>query len=110
MAATDIDEFGTETDFIQCACSTSEHLVKVVYDPEDNDIYVEVHLHTWRSIFRRIWIGLKYVFGYKSRYGQWDEVIVKPRDYKRLADIFNRAHMEHVKREIDDQARRSNLQ
>ncbi len=110
MTASDIDEFGTETDFVQCACYTNEHLVKVVYEPEENEICIEVHLHTWHSIFRRIWVGLKYVFGYKSRFGQWDTVIVRPGDYKRLADIFNRAHMEHVKREIHDQAQRSNLQ
>lgn len=104
------DSTGMETSFIECACHTSEHLIKVVYDPEDNEMFVEVHLHTWKSIFRRMWVAIKYVFGYKTRFGQWDELIVQPKDYKRLADIFNRAHVEHFKREIDDQARRKNLQ
>jgi hypothetical protein len=39
------------------------------------EVYVHVHL-VRRSFWYRLKYGLKYIFGYKSRYGAWDEFIL----------------------------------
>jgi hypothetical protein len=33
--------------------------------------------------------GIKYIFGYKSRYGAWDEFLLNPEDADKLQDVVN---------------------
>ena len=44
-------------------------------DDEDKLLYTEVHLVTYHNFFKRLWYGLKYAFGHKSRFGAWDEFL-----------------------------------
>lgn len=59
-----------------CSCGSLEHQIFFWYWPEEKNIYLEVHLITHDNFFKRLWAGLKYVFGYKSRFGEWDEFIL----------------------------------
>lgn len=66
---------------IICDCGAPEHQVILTYDPYedeplDQEIWLEFHLNQWRNIFRRLWVAIRYVFGYTSKYGQWDMVIL----------------------------------
>lgn len=67
-----------------CECSSLEHQVIFWYDEEDNELHCEPHLATGRNFFKRLWFGLKYTFGYKSRLGAWDETMFKDEDLKKL--------------------------
>ena len=67
-----------------CECNSLEHQVTFWYDEEDNMLYNEIHLTTNRNFIKRLWYGLKYAFGYKSRYGAWDSTIFKPNDLVKL--------------------------
>lgn len=58
-----------------CSCGSLEHQMMFWYDEEEKLLYTEVHLRTWHNFFRRLWYGLKYAFGYKSRFGAWDEFL-----------------------------------
>jgi len=70
-----------------CECCSLDHQVSFAkFEDEPNTIYVETHLTTHRGFLRRLWYGLKYAFGYKSRYGAWDEIILEE---KSLADLRN---------------------
>ncbi|MFW6281297.1 MAG: hypothetical protein ACOC1O_00705 [bacterium] len=71
-----------------CKCESPEHQVLIWYDEEDGDFYCEPHLTTHRNFFQRLWYGLKYAFGYKSKYGSWDEMIFKEEDLKELRDFL----------------------
>jgi hypothetical protein len=44
-------------------------------DDDDKLLYTEVHLRTYHNFFKRLWYGLSYAFGYKSRFGAWDEFL-----------------------------------
>ena len=48
-----------------------------------------VHLIPESNIFKRIWIGIKYIFNHKSRYEYFDEFILKKSDADRLQKIIN---------------------
>lgn len=48
-----------------------------------------VHLIPESNIFKRIWIGIKYIFNHKSRYEYFDEFIFKKSDADRLQKIIN---------------------
>jgi hypothetical protein len=39
------------------------------------------------GFWRRFVSGMKYIFGYKCRYGQWDEFIFKPEHSKQLREF-----------------------
>ena len=72
-----------------CECSSREHQIVMQYDEEDNSIYCHIHL-TKNNFWNRLIIGIKYIFGYKSRYGQWDEFIWMPSHVEKLKELFNK--------------------
>lgn len=70
-----------------CECNSPEHQLIVRKDNEDNVIYLHVHLIK-RGFLRRLIIGIKYIFGHRSIYGEWDEFIFKEEDLKRVKELF----------------------
>lgn len=84
--------FNTKEHFIVCACRDLEHMMRFQYFADDEDIeriiYFETHLRTWRNIFRRYWEAVKYLWGYKSRYGEFDEVLMDKEEVKKLVDYL----------------------
>lgn len=73
-----------ERQILICKCHSPEHQVLFWYDEEDKDLYCELHLTTHRNFFKRLWYGLKYAFGYNSRYGAWDSTIFKEEELEKL--------------------------
>lgn len=70
---------------VHCECHSAEHQVSfVILEHEPDVVYMEIHLTTYRSFWKRLVYGLKYAFGYKSKYGAWDEIILSD---KKLAEI-----------------------
>lgn len=62
-----------------CTCSSSEHVVIFHAEDDDegvhNEVYLSIHLAK-KPFFIRLWFALKYVFGYKCRYGNFEEIIL----------------------------------
>lgn len=61
--------------YVACSCLSSEHTLRYMYcdDMDGGDLlWTSVYLNNYRSVMKRIWIAIKYVFGYKSRYGHFD--------------------------------------
>lgn len=63
------------TELILCECHSPEHQIILTYWPDDNEICATIHLASipW---YKRIVYAFKYIFGYKSKYGAFDEIIV----------------------------------
>lgn len=81
-----------KTEILICECHSTEHQMIFSYDQEVSnewpaEVYAHVHLITHRNIFKRILYAVKYVFGYKCRYGAWDEFIFNKEDVKKLEDL-----------------------
>ena len=74
-------------------CQSLEHQVIFWYDEDEKLLYIEPHLVTYRNFFQRFWAGLKYAFGYKSRFGEFDEVILSPESQKKLRDMLNKIQL-----------------
>ena len=79
-----------EREIFICDCHSLEHQVAFWYDEEDKSLYIEPHLVTHINFFKRLWVGLKYAFGYRSRFGEFDEVVLSPESQKKLRDILNK--------------------
>ena len=77
-----------------CECYNTEHQLIFSYFPEDEsnehkEVYVSVHLTLEYKLWKRIWMAIKYIFGYKSCYGHFDEFIFKKSDADRLQKVVN---------------------
>lgn len=73
-----------EKDFILCSCNNMEHQFTLLHDVEDNELYMIVHLSKV-NLWNRMRNAIKYVFGYNSKYGDWDEFVFTFEDAK----VFN---------------------
>lgn len=76
-----------QAEFFRCRCGNLEHLLHLSYWPGDGpdlDLYVQMNLTTWKNPLRRLWVAFKYVFGYRSRYGAWDEICLRVEDAEHL--------------------------
>ena len=64
-----------EEKLILCVCHSPEHQMIISYDEEDNLAYAEIHLNP-DTFFKRIKNAVKYIFGHRSIYGDFDEMII----------------------------------
>lgn len=74
-----------------CACNNIEHQIIMRYWENDVNplVYASVYLSKERNVFKRIWKGLKYIFGHTSNYGDFDEFIFKSDDADTLQEVVD---------------------
>jgi len=75
------------THYFDCGCGSFEHTIRFSLNKEEGEIYTDVFLNQYRHFWKRVWIGIKYAFGYKCRYGHWDCWILDKSDVTRLRDM-----------------------
>lgn len=75
--------------FVSCDCRSPEHLLRFTFDTEEKQIYATIHLADWKTLRKRLWTAVKYVAGYKSKYGHYDEVLISRKEAKALRDNLN---------------------
>jgi len=87
-----------ETKYFECACFSPEHTIRFVIDNdlEDPSLYLEVQLIQYRNFFQRIWVAIKYIFGYRSSCGHWDCWMLDQRDTAGIIDLLQK-HQELMK-------------
>ena len=73
-----------------CSCYSTEHTLRWSYDTSEKEFYTEVFLNQYRSFFKRVWIAVKYVFGYKCRYGHWDCTLLNENEAIKLRDFIDK--------------------
>ena len=82
-----------------CQCGDPSHQFIISADKETTEwpcAFVSVHLNREHNIFKRIWTAIKYIFGSRCIYGDFDEVIINPNDADRLQKVvdFLKEHQE----------------
>lgn len=70
-----------------CKCYSPEHQVLFRWFDDDEEVYMEVLLNPEYKWWKRVWIAIKYIFGYKCKYGMFDEVILNKEDVPKLEKI-----------------------
>ncbi len=83
-----------EYEYFSCDCGTPDHIFRIMYftdskEAEDDYLFCSVHL-TRGSFWRRLKNGLRYIFGFDSRYGQWDEVLLGKEEALRLRNVCDK--------------------
>lgn len=74
----------TVNELFICQCYNTEHQLIFSYNKDWEEVFVSVHLIPESNILRRVWNGIKYIFGHRSCYGHFDEFIFKKSDANRL--------------------------
>jgi len=75
----------------RCVCGTLEHhLIWCFDDKHDPEyLYLSVHVNPYYSWYKRIWIGLKYIFGSKFVDGHYDELMLDRAKVVKMRDKLN---------------------
>lgn len=71
--------------YLECECSTPEHTVRFLRDEDYTYITFFLGTGPW---YKRVVTAVKYVFGYKCRYGHFDEVILGSDKVRELVEIL----------------------
>lgn len=84
-----------ETRIYFCACCSFEHqlIFNHTHDEYDNDLTLYVHLDH-RPFFTRVKQAIKHIFGYKSRFGTYDEFIFTKENLVDLKEFINKIDLE----------------
>lgn len=67
-----------------CACASAEHIL-ILNDEFSDYLYLQIHLAP-QPFFKRLVNGVRYIFGGRSKYGDFDEIIFTPGSALELSD------------------------
>ncbi len=97
-----------ERTYIDCQCDSAEHTLRFTsYEWGDGppDLCLEVFLATHEGFWERCWVALKYICGYKCKYGHFDSAVIKRTQLPKLQTIISdyiEMHNKFVKSIKDD--------
>ena len=79
-----------ERELLICSCENTEHQIVFSWFEDDDvaNVYATIHLRK-KSFWTRFKYGIKYIFGYQSKYGAFDEFIFNPSDAIKLRKVVN---------------------
>jgi hypothetical protein len=68
-------QLGPQQKWINCTCLTAQHSLRMMYFPQEPHMSLDICLEKV-SFWRRIWIGIKYIFGLGAFDGGFSEVVI----------------------------------
>lgn len=77
-----------EKEILTCVCSSVQHQIVIRYETDENQVYANIYLADL-PIGKRILNAVKYIFGYKSKYGDFEEFIFDKRRYSSFRECSN---------------------
>lgn len=79
-----------ENTLVDCVCKSPDHIYLIKFDNDaditERECYIEPHLSTG-NFWERLVQGIKYIFGFKCRYGDFDEIVIDKNTYKPFKQI-----------------------
>lgn len=78
-----------ETKIIPCSCLNPEHHVLYVKEDKEPCVYIYTQLNVEFPWYKRITLGLRYIFGLRNKFGMYNEVIIDESNYYHLKRIIN---------------------
>ena len=77
------------TQILVCNCNSAEHQIVIFRDDEVNLFHCAIHLNSSLNFIQRLILGVKYIFGYHCKYGNWDEFTFDRSHAKVLRELSN---------------------
>lgn len=76
-----------------CQCKMIDHQFCITLldddDPRFVDLSFEPMLNTYLPLHKRIMVAIRYILGYRSRYGLFDSMLISEEDIPRIESIIN---------------------
>lgn len=71
-----------------CGCGDPAHHLLFTLDDEDPQVWLhyQLLLEPW---YKRVWYGLRYIFGHQSRYGMYGELVINESNIDKFQEIIN---------------------
>jgi len=87
-------DYPTKEVFI-CDCFSNEHQLILCYISGDDELDFDMltfqtYLNPTFGFWKRIIVGVRYIFGYKSAYGDWDDYVVNHEDCDKFIYYFQK--------------------
>lgn len=85
-------------ELLLCKCGDVDHQCIIAYDPDEKDpeVFLSIHLVREYNFFKRVGCALRYIFGKRSIYGDFDEILLRPIDAPKLRKV-----VEYLEKETD---------
>ena len=79
-----------KTEFIECECRYKDHVLKIEFENDDDvPIFsVSILMSHYHGFFARIWLAIKYVFGWKCEDSHWDTFIFDEKGANKLDELI----------------------
>lgn len=90
-----IGEIVEDATVICCACGDLEHNMIYRVDRDEPEVWLYFTLNK-ESFFKRLILGIKYIFGYQSRYGMYGEILVDKNNVNHFKKIYD--HVKNFKK------------
>jgi hypothetical protein len=72
--------------YLECDCDSAEHIMRLSYFEDDKDyVYLEIHLSPL-GFWSRLINAAKYIFGYRSAYGDFSDMVLGREKVQQLRD------------------------
>jgi hypothetical protein len=84
-----------QNNYLLCSCKNKEHKVLFFYNVYNPGVYMQVHL-VRKPLLQRLVYAIKYVFGYRSKHGAFDEFVFHPDHSKQLLEVIDHLTDEHL--------------
>lgn len=71
---------------VRCDCNEIDHQIELSWWPKyknEEELYIHYHLQS-EPFWKRVVGAVKYIFGYKSKYGNFGEIVLNKKDVTRL--------------------------
>lgn len=72
--------------YFECDCGDVEHVIRFSYFDDEPEIYVNTYLKK-SNFFKRLWYGIKYIFGFQSKYGAFGETLLHTKQIMELRNF-----------------------
>lgn len=71
--------------YLECECTSPEHTLRIARDEDHTYITFFLEGGPW---WRRLTNAVKYLFGYKCRYGHFDEIVLGEDKVRELVEAL----------------------
>lgn len=89
-----------ENNYFECQCGFDEHRLMLCLDVDTDEphpnLYTSIFMDSEKTFWQRVWTGIKYIFGYRSKYGHFGCWCVDPKDAVRMRELLDK-YIAHAK-------------
>lgn len=100
---TRFDDLNGKHNYFDCICGCMEHVIRFCYYTEEQPEWSLVYLHTGLRpdyrFYKRIWVAIKHVFGFKCKYGDFDETVLDKDAVKEIITLLTK-YLEDMEKSV----------